>query len=98
MGITQPTRKATRYRRAPIAGAMPVRGARNGASSGGSWRPERAMLVKPTAWAALVIEPKTRSRVGCATSWRSAVRANHRFGDGRRMRSTSARPASMIRP
>jgi len=77
---------------------MPERGARNGASSGGSWRPERAMFVKPTAWAARVIEPNARSRTGCATSWRSAVRASQCFGVGRRIRSTSARPASMIRP
>ena len=39
-----------------------------------------------------------RSRRGWATSWRKAVFASSRLAFGLRRRSTSARPASMIRP
>ena len=62
------------------------------------FRPDRTIDVSPRDCAALVIAAKVRKRRGLATICRSAVRASQCFGAGRRNRSTSERPASMILP
>ncbi len=98
IGITQPTRNATRCLRSPIAGATLLDGGWNCRRSLGSWRPERKTDVSFSACAARVAIPKARRRRGCASICRNANLLIVRLADGRRRRSTSARPASMIRP